>query len=182
VWAFRNLSKGVARTDHPAPVLGESCYREVVSGHRAIDVPNLETESTNPATQFRILARNHVVVVSPNAFEHLTPHQRVAAAEVAWTSRFYPLQCKHTIVDRAARRYFTAITEDYRNVRVVKFADRVRDKIRVEDGVAIDEEHDFGARGTPSGITPERGARSFRLDADDARCTAPRGILHAVVG
>ena len=165
--ALRYFRVGVPGARRVPPILRQACDAEVVAGHGAIAVHDRVAEPADAPAHLRLFARDQPLVVAVHLLEHAAPHQRVASARIRGSEARDPVEVEHAIVHRAMRIALAAIAENDREFRIVKLTNRIEHEIRRDDRIAVKKKYELRPRRTPSGVSSNRGARTWRRHPDD---------------
>src|ERR1700728_1965937 len=88
--ALRDLCEGVSTSNRTPPILRESRHREIVTGHRAINMEHGESECAYAIAQIRFLASDKIPVKAAHTFQNVSPNERIATTKLHLTRHIDP--------------------------------------------------------------------------------------------
>ncbi len=179
--ALGHLGIGHARPVGAAGIGAQGAHREVMRGHRRVDVGDLPAPGAQAGAQLGLLAGGQGRVEAVHLGQRGAAHQHITAEVQRFADRVHPVQVQHPGVDRLLRRGLAAVAPHCTPARRVDGRVGLPHEAGVQLGVAVEKQH-HGATGLPPAQVAALGRIGRGIVEHQHGGAQALGDLHAAVG
>ena len=179
--AIGDLGIGDARSIGAQPVGPKRRDRQVVAGHRCVDVFDLPASRAQAGAHFRLLACLEGRIKAIDAGKRGLSHEHVPAEVQRAPHGIDPVKVKDAGKDRLPRIGFAPVTPGGTQRGILERLQRARDEFRVKLGVSVKKQDEFAVRMRPAKVTC-LGSAGRRVVQHERACPHRFGTLDARIG